>query len=790
MSSSRSAAGAPDAERLAAHKHRLAELDRERAEVVREIAAITTRDADRPANTPTSASEKVAVFRELFVSRNDVFALRWSSAKTGRSGYAPACAHEWEKPICRKPEIKCNACTHRELLPLTDRVLLAHLRGHHVVGVYPLRRDGTCSFLAFDLDKRTWQDDVVAVREAARSFGCEPLLERSRSGEGAHVWIFFAGRVPAVRARRLGDRILHRAMDARDRLPLASFDRIFPHQDTLPAGGFGNLIALPLQREARAHGNTQFLDDALLPVADPWPLLASAMRLTPDALDALTSEPTNEPRPRSHSGTPWTPRTPIPRSAPLLAGLRVHVVKANRLYVRRRRLPVRALTRMRRLATRVNPDHIRKRRAGLPTYGTPRFVATAEDHANWLGLPRGVERTLANMIKEEGGVLRARDRRSLGTPTELTLREPLRPWQEAALADIERHDTGVLVAPPGAGKTVLGLALLARRGVSSLILVHRKSLAEQWQAQAARFLGLKSRQLGRYGGGRRKLRGTVDVAMLQALARARDLDERIAPYGQILVDECHHVPAESFEAVVGRAPARYVTGLTATPHRRDGLEDLIFMHCGPVRHQLEPAASGTVAVKHLVVRETAFSSTGDEPYATLMTAAADDLGRTSRIADDVAQAVADGRRSLVLTERRKHLDTLAGALDERGVESVQLHGGLGVRQRRSVLERLDPVGEAGLPVVLATGRFAGEGLDLPHLDTLFLALPVSWKGTVEQYVGRLERSHPGKTDVRVVDYVDRAVPLFARMFEKRRRTYHALGYRTDAPLPLSDTDRL
>ena len=457
-------------------RRRLAALDAERARLLERLARLEATAGRRLRAPPPRRSGSSPIGSPD--GRTDTYAVRWESRTTGRSGYAPACAHEWKPPLCRKPEIKCSACPNRELLPLTDDVLLGHLRGRHVVGVYPLRADATCSFLAFDLDKQSWREDARAVRDAARDLYLDPLVERSRSGNGAHVWLFFAEPVSAARARRVGDRILHRATNLRDRLPLSSFDRMFPNQDDVPAGGFGNLIALPLQRAARDRGNATFLDDAMEPVTDPWPLLARVERVDADTVDRLAlpaAQPGEEIR--AKRSAPWTRRAGRPTTPRPLEGRRVHVVRANRLYVRRRSLPSGALAAVRRLATRRNPTYPRKRRAGLSTYGTPRFVAAVEDHRDWIGLPRGLEDDLVKLVETRGGMLRVRDRRQQGTPQDLVFQGQLRPRQQRAVAAMRPADCGVLVAPPGSGKTVLGLALAAERGVSTLVLVHRTSLA-------------------------------------------------------------------------------------------------------------------------------------------------------------------------------------------------------------------------------------------------------------------------------------------------------------------------
>lgn len=746
--------------------------------------------------TPSSVGGKVALFRALFRGREDVFPKLWINRKTGVKGYSPVCANEWRPGVCEKPRVRCGACQHQAFVRVEDRVVIAHLRGQHVMGVYPLLPDETCWFLAADFDKHSWADDIAAFRETCEHLGVPVAIERSRSGNGAHAWFFFTAPVPAITARRMGCFLLTETMARRHHLALGSYDRLFPNQDTMPRGGFGNLIALPLQHAARAAGNTEFLDERLSPHADQWAFLAAVERVAPGRVEELAAEAIRSRRvlgadfdvtdEETHT-TPWTKpssgRTSRPR---LLVPLppTVHAVLAQRLYVAIEALPSAFMHRIKRLATFHNPEFYKRQTMRLSTRGTPRVIGCFEEHPQHISLPRGCQDALAELAREHGSTLVVEDRRDVGEAFDVRFHGQFLAVQEDAVSALAAHDTGIFVAPPGSGKTVVGAHLIAARARNALVLVHRKPLMDQWVAQLARFLRLDPTAIGTLGGGRQRLNGQLDVAMIQSLVRGGEVDDRIGQYGHVLIDECHHVPAFAFERVVSATSARYVLGLSATPYRRDGHHPILFMQCGPVRHAIDPrsAAAQRPFEQRLLARETGFRVDGagatgsiQEVYAALVA----DPARNALIVEDVICALVEGRSPVVLTERREHLEALASRLRGFASHTIVLHGGLGAKARREEMARLAAVPPREQRLVLATGGFLGEGFDDARLDTLFLAMPVAWRGTLVQYAGRLHRLHAGKFEVRVYDYVDRDVPVLAKMFAKRLRGYEAIGYRCD-----------
>lgn len=764
--------------------------------VVRDIPMQLTASVDK-----TSSSEaKISLFRSLFRGREDVYPRRFESRKTGKTGYAPACANEWVRGICEKPRIKCADCPSRRFLVVTDQVIRWHLSGQDgdgqpfVAGVYPLLADETCFFLAVDFDKTGWQQDSLAFMAACRRLELPAALERSRSGRGGHVWLFFEEALPAGLARRLGSHLLTEAMEGRPDIGLDSYDRLFPNQDTLPQGGFGNLIALPLQKRARDQGNSVFLDEQLSPWADQWAFLASVRRVNRLRVEILALDAERRgrvlgvrPPPQDEDDEPWAAppsrqRHELPLTGELPAS--VEVVLGNQVYIPKSSLHPGLRNRLLRLAAFQNPEFYRAQAMRLSTYDKPRVIACAEDHAQHLALPRGCLEDVQQTLGALGVRATMRDERSSGRPLDVAFHGELRAEQKAAGDAMLERDTGVLAATTAFGKTVVAAWLIAQRGVSTLVLVHRRQLLDQWVERLAAFLNLPVKSIGRIGGGKNRPSGLLDVAVIQSLVRKGVVDDRVADYGHLVVDECHHLSAHSFEQVARQAKARFVLGLSATVARKDGHHPIIFMQCGPVRHRVCARAQAATRPfdHHVLVQPTSFQSRrSPDPdrrleFQALYQELVEDEGRNRRICEDVLDSVRSGRSPLVLTERNDHLDRLELGLTDRIHHLIVLRAGLGKKRRQALAERLAAVPGDEPRAILATGRYVGEGFDDPRLDTLFLTLPVSWRGTVAQYAGRLHRLYDGKREVRIHDYADLDVPMLARMFDRRCRGYETIGY--------------
>jgi len=756
------------------------------------LAQYAPSDSSAFLDQASPAREKVELFQQLFRGREDVYPLRWENRK-GKSGYSPACANEWDRVLCGKPHVKCAQCQNRQFLPVTGDVIHGHLSGKHTIGVYPILEDETCWFLVADFDKSNWQLDVNAFLDSCEALDVPACLERSRSGNGGHVWIFFESPVPAVLARKLGASILTCAMERRPEVGLDSYDRFFPSQDTLPKGGFGNLIAFPLQKMPRENGNSVFVDRNLKPFADQWAYLSTVRRISRKQVERIVWEAEQASDvvgiPRSLTldealEDPWTmPPSGRQKEQRIGGDLpdAIRIVLSNQVFLEKEVLPPALANRLIRLAAFQNPEFYRAQAMRLSTFGKPRVIACAEDYPRHIGLPRGCLDPAVSLLESIGIRVELEDERFAGKSLEVDFHGSLRPDQETAAVAMLNEDIGLLSAATAFGKTVVAAWIIAQRKVNTLVLVHRRHLMEQWRERVASFLDMPINSIGQVGGGRRKITGEIDVAVIQSLNRKGEVDDLVADYGQVIVDEAHHLSAFSFEQVLKHVKARYVLGLTATPVRKDGHHPIILMQCGPIRHRVttRDQRAGASIVHRVIQKVTEFCLPESESevgiqalYAALVASEA----RNDLIFDDVLQNLEEGRTPLLLTERTDHLEWFERRLKPFAKNVVVLRGGRGRKAQRDVAEQLASVPPNEERLIIATGRYIGEGFDDIRLDTLFLALPISWRGTLQQYVGRLHRQHEGKHELRVYDYVDQEVPVLLRMYQRRLKGYQAMGY--------------
>ena len=813
----RTIASADDiARQIAALKDRLTALDRERSDVTDRMSALDqqVREAAKPPLPVTArvtmaspTAEKIALFRSLFRGREEVFPRRWENPNSGKAGYSPVCRNEWVRGVCGKPQIKCGECPNQAFVPFGDDVLRSHLTGRapghstdFTAGVYPMLPDETCWFLAADFDKKSWMEDVAAFRDTARAKGVPVAIERSRSGNGAHAWIFFSEPVGAGDARRLGTLLITAAMDRCPDIGFDSYDRFFPSQDTMPAGGFGNLIALPLQSRPRENGNSVFVDDDFRPYKDQWAYLSTIAPVSRGELLSMVAEAASVGQifgvrlpSTDEDDEPWAALPSRRNKEPPIEGTlpdSVEVVLGNQVYVDRSNLPPALVNRIAQLAAFQNPEFYAAQAMRLPTFGKPRVISCAELFSKHVALPRGCLDDLMALLSDAGIAAMLRDERQSGQPLGVRFLGELTPDQNKAAAALLQHETGVLAATTAFGKTVVAAKMIAARDRTTLVLVHRLQLLEQWMARLQTFLDIPASSLGVIHGGKKKPTGIVDIALLQSLVRKGVVSDLVADYGHVVVDECHHLSAVGFEAIARAAKARYVLGLSATVTRKDGHHPIIFMQCGPVRHRVDARnqAAARPFDHKVVFRRTGFrlprNSPDEKPaiqelYAKLIW----DPARNDLIFGDILSALEAGRSPVVITERKDHLDMLAGRLSKFAKNVVVLRGGMGVRGLQAATEALKAISGDEERVIVATGRYLGEGFDDARLDTLFLTMPISWRGTLAQYAGRLHRLYGPKRDVIIFDYVDENEPMLARMASKREVGYRSLGYR---PVPSTD----
>jgi superfamily II DNA or RNA helicase len=786
---------------------RLKEIDTEREQLTNdlkklrltlselEVSSIQTPKNIAKINALSALIEKIALFRSLFRGREDVYPKLWTSKKTGNKGYSPVCENEWINGVCGKPSIKCGECDNRKFSPLNDDVIRKHLEGGITIGVYPMLPDETCYFLAIDFDKQTWQDDVKAFMETCQQINIPISLERSRSGDGGHIWIFFSDPVSAALARQMGSFLITETMSHRHELDMKSYDRLFPNQDTMPKGGFGSLIALPLQKAPAEKGNSLFLDSNLIPYPDQWAYLSNVKRMTSKEVQIFVAETikTKDIMGISMSLTdeddnPWKRPLSNKRKIECLTcklPQELNTVLANRIYIKKDGLPSKLLNQIKRLAAFQNPEFYKKQSMRFSTALTPRVICCAEDIQNYLTIPRGCLEDLKELLAVNKILLNIQDKRFDGNKVDFNFCGELTDEQDKACKRILEHEIGIFVAPPGIGKTVVGIRLIATRGINTLVLVHRKPILEQWRTQIASFLALPIKDIGQIGGGRDRATNIIDVAMLQSLDKEAGIDGRIKNYGQIIVDECHHISAFSFERVMMEANAKYIIGLTATPYRRDGHQPIITMQCGPIRYKITSQKNSTESLLRyrLITRITNFFCpwSDEDKIHNLWPPLIADEERNQLIFNDILNALEEKRSPIVLTERKEHLETLKQKLQNFVKNIIVLHGGMKTTVRKEMLTKLAEIPDTEERLIIATGQYIGEGFDDPRLDTLFLAMPFSFKGKMVQYAGRLHRKYRGKTEIRVYDYVDANIPVLLRMHKRRLKAYKALGYEEIRP---------
>lgn len=744
---------------------------------------------------------RLDLFRNLFRGREDVYAQRFVN-KSGKAGYQPACRNRWSVG-CKEQSFRCHACPHRDLIPLDEQVIRRHLHKDasekEVVGIYPILEDNTCYFLCADFDDKSctqgYKKDALSYVRVCKDWNIPAYIERSRSGNGAHVWMFFSEPVSAAKARKLGFSVLSAVMEENVRVEMKSYDRFFPNQDFLPKGGFGNLVALPLQGLARKGGNSVFVDENFVPFSNQWDVLATVLKVSDAEVSAILSQHNVQLDISSSTEvTPWETPKPIRISFEDFQSP-VKMIRANGLYISLSCVSGKAIRHLKGLATFRNPKYYELLNARKPVYHTPSLVSRFEISDEYLRLPRGCEDAVIELLQRNFSTWEIEDKSCLGKPIDAEFNGALRREQEEALRQMLAYDSGVLAATTAFGKTVTATGLMARRKVNTLVLVPSRSLLGQWKNEIERFLTIRTlasedstktkrrkktpSPVGVIDGTKNTRTGIIDIAVFNSALTKDGVKPFVREYGMVIADECHHTAAIGYERVLQYTTARYVYGLSATPTRQDGMTPIIFMQCGPIRYVSDAKVqmAGQSFSRILIPRFTPYRALEEKANALQhLSDLTRDKARNEMIVKDVADNLKEGRNPIVLTKRKEHIDILADMLRPLCENVICLTGTASAKEKRKAMDKLQKTPETEPLVIVATGNYVGEGFNCPRLDTLFIALPVAYPNIVQQYTGRLHREVKGKKEVRVYDYIDIHVPVLANMYGKRLKHYAPIGY--------------
>ncbi len=713
---------------------------------------------------------KIDLYQSLFRGREDIFAVRWQSADGKKRGYSPVCLNEWIYGLCLKTNRgHCRECSHKSYAVWNDHFLARHLSGQKAYGFYPLLPDGTSYFLAVDFDGENWQKDVVKFIKSCRKYNLEPHIEKSNSGDGCHTWFFFEEKYPAEKSRLIFQTILEKDNLIDKFNKDASFDRIFPCQDSVDAEGIGNLIMLPLHGAAKILGNTIFLNpDDLKPVSDQWQYLQRIRKIEAKFLDHLYGELFGV-KFKSSSGKKS----------------KLNIEISNEIILHGKNLPYPLTMFLKENLNFVNPEYLIKKRMGIGTYNLEKYFNLIESKPNKVALPRGFSKELIRFLDEQNISYEINDNRTKLKQVKFDSSLNLYDNQKLAVVDLLQSEQGILVAPPGSGKTIIGLELISKLGQPALIVVHKRQIYNQWLERIESLLNIPKKEIGQICSTKKKVGSKITVAMIQTLHRM-DSKELHDKFGVIFVDECHHLPAKMFRQVITKFNPFYLYGLTATPERKYKDERLIFIYLGEILHQINNNSRADNLLKledshqpglKIVIKETNF----DLPFKVTMNnsqlmqkALIFDTGRNSQITADIFSEAKTGSKCLVLTERREHAEVLAAYLNKE-LETVTLTGELTEKKKK---EKLKQIETGDFQVIVATGQLLGEGTDIGGLDCLFLVYPFSFHGKLTQYIGRITRNFNDGAKGKIYDYRDSKIGYLDRIF-KRRKSYYDKNGLTD-----------
>jgi len=706
-------------------------------------------------------NKQITLFKSFFNGRQDVYAIRWE--KDGKSGYMPAYKVDWSDYNKHKASGGTfKDYNKKEYLPFSSEAILNHISGKETVGIYPLLEDNTSHFIAADFDDENWQKSIRKLYSTCKNFEIPAYIERSRSGNGGHVWIFFEENLPAEQTRKLMFELLREATIVSHFEKEPSFDRLFPNQDSHSGKGLGNLIALPLNGKAVPNGNSLFLNpDTFEPIDNQFEAIADFKRLSKSKFLCLYERFFYQ-----------TPQDSIISNILSDSQAEFEIEISNQVYLRRLQLNKKLISFLRDNLNFLNSDYLVMKNLGKSTFNIEKYYRLIEETQEGVIIPRGFVANIINFCKQERIYFKIIDKRKKLDPIDFESEIKLLPHQMLAIQKISDKDFGVIVSPPGSGKTIIGLEIIAEKKQPALIIVHRKQLFDQWIDRIQSFLKIPKKEIGQIGNQKFTVGNKITVAMIQSLTRSDEIDKIANSFGTIIVDECHHIPAKSFREAIVNFNSFYLYGLTATPKRKNNDEKLIYLYIGNILYHDEQQRQiqQSKSKAEINIRETALYAPFDykiDKYETISRILIHDTQRNSLIIEDIEKNADRFKTILVLTERKAHVDILNLYLKDK-FETITIHGDDSERSRKS---KLDQLIQGHYKIVISTGQYFGEGVDIDNLECLFIVYPFAFEGKLVQYIGRIQRS--GKPPV-IFDYRDVKIDYFDNMFKQRNRYYKKL----------------
>ena len=702
----------------------------------------------------------IELYMSFFRGREDVYAVRWE--KGDRSGYMPAYQVDWNDYNSHKAKGGTFAnYKKKSFLPFNNKALTEHLKGTTTLGIYPLLSDNTSFFIVADFDDGNWRGAILKLHDICIKHGLSPVIERSRSGNGAHLWLFFEDSIPAFQTRKVMIDLLLQAEIISKFEKEPSFDRLFPNQDMHSGKGLGNLIALPLQGASIKNGNSSFLNPTSFePYPNQWEFLQTINKTSKQKIESLHIQLSGVDKEQSTSSFESSHKSTL------------EILIKEQVYLKRAQLNPQLIVFLRDNLNFINSTFFVVKQLGKSSYNIEKYFKLIKETSESIIIPRGFISELIQFCKTENIAFKIIDERSKKKEITVVSSIELRPQQKEVLGKLDKKDFGVVVAPPNSGKTIIGLELIVRKRQPTLILVHRRQLFDQWMDRIQSFLRIPKGEIGQIGNQKNKIGKEITIAMIQSLTRKESLEYLSNEFGMIIVDECHHIPAKSFRGVISQLNSYYLYGLTATPKRKNNDEKLIYMYIGNILYEMtqeEQLATQNMKAE-INIKETNLFAPFDyriDKYEMISQILIHDTHRNSLIIDDIDNNIARFKSILILTERKNHVDILNLYLKDK-YETIAITGEDSERSRKSKLEQ---VKQGHFKILISTGQFFGEGVDIDSLECLFIVYPFAFEGKLIQYIGRIQRS--GKPPV-IFDYRDSQIDYFEKMFKQRNRYYNKL----------------